>query len=209
MIWEGNMPYVTDIYQAYLSSPIDASDVYLPVAHPAYADLLKLLSSATGNYTFLTIKDDTHMETVKAWAEGGYILMERGLEGTEPKKFGYGACVTTISPTIVAVIKDLFCNYSCCGGGTCDCTNVSLVSAELPDGNVGVEWTGVITLGGTIPIEATVKNAPAWMNIVQERTVLNLSGVPTTAGSISLLVEATNCNATARISEALQLVINQ
>ena len=47
------------------------------------------------------------------------------------------------------------------------------------------------------------------MNITQERNVLRLSGIPTTAHSISLLLEATNCNATARISETLQLVINQ
>lgn len=203
------MPFVTETFQAYLNNPLAADEVYLPLGSSAYADLLALLSSGAGNYTFLTIKDDTHLETVKARAEGGYILLERGQGGTTAVKFGYGACVTTVSPTIVAVIKDLFCNYSCCDGGTCDCTNVYLVDAKLSDGNVGVEWTGIITLGGTVPIEAAVKNAPAWMTIVQERNVLTLTGTPTEAGSLSLLVEATNCNATAKISEVLQLVINE
>ena len=203
------MPFVTEDFQAYLSNPLEAGEIYLPLSHPPYADLLAMLSSNAGNYTFLTIKDDTHLETVKARAEGGYILLERGQAGTVAVKFGYGACVTTVSPTIVAVIKDLFCNYSCCNGGTCDCTGVSLAAYDLPDANVGVAWAGFITLSGTVPIEAAVKNAPAWMTITQERNVITLTGTPTTAGAVSLLVEANNCNATARISEVLQLVINE
>ena len=201
------MAFVTEDFQAFLSSPLEASEVYLPLGSSAYADLLRLLSE-NGSYTYLTIKDDTHMETVKAYAQGGYILLDRAQEGTVAVKFSYGACVTTISPTIVAVIKDLFCNYSCCGGGTCDCTSVTLAASDLPDGNVGVAWNGTITLGGTVPIDASVV-APSWMTVVQERNVLRLSGTPTTAGSFTIQVNATNCNATSRLTEALQLVINQ
>ena len=100
------MAFVTDIYQAFLSEVLDASSVYLPLAPSPYADLLNILSDKD-SYTYLTIKDDTHMETVKAHADGGYIIIERGQAGTEAVKFPVGACVTTVSPTIVAVIKDL------------------------------------------------------------------------------------------------------
>ena len=169
----------------------------------------KLLTEETGNYTFLSIRNPTHLETVRARAEGGYILLDRGLEGTEAVKHPYGACVTTISPTIVAVIKDLFCNYSCCQGAVCDCTAVTIAAADLPDANVGVPWEGTVTLSGTLPIDAAVTGAPLWMRVVQERNMLRLSGTPDVAGAVSLLVEAANCNNTAHVSEAVQVVVKE
>lgn len=201
------MAFVTETYQAFLNAPMEADAVHLPVGSAAYADLLKLLSAEPGNYTFLTIKDDTSMETVKAKAEGGYILLERGLEGTEAVKHPFGACVTAVSPTIIAVIKDLFCNYTCCETAPCDCIGVYLIDATLPEGNVGVEWEGRITLGGTQPLNVSVEGAPAWMTVVQERSLVRLYGTPTEAGALSLRVVATNCKGV--LSEVLQVVINQ
>ena len=203
------MPFVTTSFTAYLSSPLPAGDVHLPLSHAAYADLLKLLSEDTGNYTFLTIKSHTHLETVKARAEGGYILLDRGLEGTEAVKHPYGACVSTISPTIAAVIKDLFCNYSCCQGGVCDCTGVQIAASDLPDANVGVPWEGSITMSGTVPINAAVSDVPAWVRVVQERNMLRLTGTPDVAGAAQFTVTAENCNGTATVSEIMQLVVKE
>ena len=98
------MAFVTESFQAYTSAVMNAEDVHLPLATAAYADLLALLNTS-GSYTFLTLRDGSYMETVKAYASGGYVLLERGQGGTTARKFSYGTCVTTVSPTIVESIS--------------------------------------------------------------------------------------------------------
>ena len=200
------MAFVTESFQAYTSAVMNAEDVHLPLATAAYADLLALLNTS-GSYTFLTLRDGSYMETVKAYASGGYVLLERGQCGTTARKFSYGTCVTTVSPTIVEVIKDIFCNFNCCSD---DCGGVALSvsTADLYSGNVGVPWTGTVTFTGSLPMNLSVSGAPSWMSVVKNKNVIILTGTPTSAAELTLTVSGTNCNGKSSTSQSFNVTIN-
>lgn len=192
------MPFVTEVFQAFLSGILAADDVHIPLAQPAYADLLKLLTSQKDAYTYLTLKDDTHAETVKAYAEGGYILLDRGLRSTTPTKFPFGTCVSTISPTTAAVLYDAMCDCSSTCGYDPDAMGSQLcVEIEnMPQGKVGTTYNGYIILGGVLPITATFDNVPDWMTIRQVGNMIDFTGKPTESKTTVMEMEVSNLRET-------------
>lgn len=200
------MTMQTEYFSAYLSERLEATDVYLPLADAARLDLINVLSDAD-SYIFLTLKGDTHMETVRARREGGYILLDRGLEGTTAVLHHYGTCVTSVSPTVIAAMKDLICNYSCCEDGDCPCVAVTYAGAVLPEAHAGVAWEGSVVFGGDAPIHMGIEGAPSWMNVSQQGNLLKLYGTPTTNGIFPFSVAATNCNGTQIATKALSLTV--
>lgn len=106
------MPYVNDFFSAFTTQRLSATDVYLPLDAAAHADLLRFTTD--GNYTYASLVDDTTMETVIIHNDHGTLIMERGREGTPAVAHPPGTCIHTVSPTIIAAIKDLICNWECC-----------------------------------------------------------------------------------------------
>lgn len=106
------MPFANDFFSAHLTQRLDASDVYIPVCEAARNDLLHFIPN--GSYTYASLVSDSAMETVIIRNDHGTLLLERGREGTTAASHPPGTCVRTVSPTIVAVIKDMICNWECC-----------------------------------------------------------------------------------------------
>lgn len=198
-----DMPYITESFSAFLSAPLEAADVYLPLAPSPYADLLKLLTGEPCLYTYLTIIDDTHMETVKAHAEGGMILLDRAQGGTEPHKFSYGACVKTVSPTVYAAftaadewwankvkceLMDSIYRYNPDAMGT----TLGVAAQHLPDGKVGEPYWGYVIFSGELPIKFDVTGLPGWVNKTMSDNMLELTGTPPAAQTANFTVEAKN-----------------
>lgn len=106
------MPFANDFFSACLTARIDADSVYLPLSPDAKADLLRIIPQ--GSYTYASLVNDSAMETVLIRNDHGTLLTERGFEGTSPVAHPPGTCVRTVSPTIIAAIKDLICTWECC-----------------------------------------------------------------------------------------------
>ena len=186
------MAYVTEPFQAFLSKPLDASDVYLPLSSAAYADLLSLLQKK-GSYTFLTIRDDTHIETVKAHAEGGYILLERGMAGTQAVKLTYGACVTTVSSTVLAVIQD-YANTVLLLNPDAMRTQLGVAICSFPNGSTNTPYEGYIVFSGTIPMQIDIDGLPAWANTQVSENMVTISGTPISHETVNLKFTVTNAD---------------
>ena len=202
------MSYVTEDFQAYLSKPLEAADVYLPVSHAAYADLLKLLAPEC-SYTYLTIRDDTHAETVKAYAAGSYIILDRAQAGTTAQKFSYGACVTTVSPTVAAAANAQLENVtSWYWNPDAMMTPLGIEQVSLPLAHVGTPYVGWIFLNGALPMDINISGAASWMNIEEADNMLEISGVPNLAEVITLDIQVTNCGGAASIHETVTLTVN-
>lgn len=106
------MPYANDFFAAYLTDRLDASGIYIPITEEARTDLLHFIGN--DEYTYASLVNDTMMETVIIRNDHGTLILERGREGTKALSHPPGTCVRTVSPTIVAVIKDMLCNWKCC-----------------------------------------------------------------------------------------------
>lgn len=202
------MSYVTEAFQAYLAAPLNASDVYLPLSGSATADLLVLLSKES-DYTYLTISDDTHVETVKAYATGGHILLERGLANTTPSKFSYGACVSGVMPTLLAAMRS-FIQDTLESTGVCQeepdamCTPLGLARVVLPKVELGKEYNGYIILSGVIPIDVEIEGAPSWMTVEQVHNMIDLYGTPRDGVGFTLQLKASNCGGSKVFNAVLQ-----
>lgn len=182
-------------FATFLIRKLEASDLDLPIVEKAKADLLDLLSGED-DYTYLSIVGDTDMETVKVRNDHGTLLLERGIGGTKPQAFAYGACIRTVSPTIIAAIKDLVCNYTCCEG-PCECEPVEVGGYALPDCTKGQPWMGHVAFQGSMPMTLGANGAPDWMQVETKANTVTLSGTPNVSGQFSMSVCATNCNGTA------------
>lgn len=106
------MLYANDYFTAHLMQRLDADSVYIPVCDEARADLLHFIPD--GSYTYASLVNDTAMESVIIRNDHGTLLLERGREGTAAISHPPGTCVRTVSPTIIAAIKDMICNWKCC-----------------------------------------------------------------------------------------------
>lgn len=200
------MAMKTEYFSAFINAGLQPTDVYLPLAPPARADLIALLPN-TDDYIFLTLKGDTHMETVKCRNEGGTLIIDRALEGTTAALHHYGTCVTAVAPAIFAVIKDMVCNYNCCADGECPCVPVAFAGDVFPEAHVGVAWMGSVLFTGDTPILMGAEGAPDWMTVTQQSGLLRLAGTPYAAGTFSFSVAATNCNGTNIVTKPLSLTV--
>lgn len=204
------MPFVTEPFQAYLSAPLEASAVTLSLSANAYADLLKLLQDADA-YTYLSIKDNTNFETVKAYAQGGYILLDRGQAGTKPVKFSFGACLSTLTPTAIAVIDsilkdslklcDHYYNPDAMGG------QLGVAFTDLPVGRVGSPWRGMIVLGGTLPVQVTVSGVPSWVTAVHYENMVEFTGTPPSSASAVITLHAVNTQENIEINQQFTIAV--
>lgn len=184
--------FVSEYFDASLSAKLTADAILLPLDDGAMADLLNLLTDSD-DYTFLAIKSEQSYEVVKAHKEGGLIALDRGQEGTTAVLHPMGACVATVSPLTLAVMKDIVCNYECCQTD-CVCEPVTFGSAMLPTPVANKEYVGAVIFNGDLPITIGVNDATSsWITVTQEGRIAKLSGMPTgTSGRISLA--AANCN---------------
>lgn len=184
------MPLKSEFFSAYTTEALPADSRYLPVCASAEADLLALLGD--GGYAYLSIVDDASFETVKVTSDHGTLLIDRGCEGTQAVKHPSGACVKSVSPTVVAAIKDLICNYSCCEGD-CPCTPVAVAGVSNPLGKAGQPWTGVVVFTGTAPVHCGVSGVPPWMSAKVVGSTVVLEGTPLAAGEWTVSCAASNC----------------
>lgn len=182
-----------DYFMASTVGVIDVQSVDLPLSRGAHADLANMLREPD-DYIYLTIRSDTHMETVKVRNEAGYLIMERGLEGTKPAKHHVGSCVSSVSPTTVAVIKDLICNWSCCNGEPCPCSGATLEGITvISEGQVGRPYKAVLTFGGTLPMTISVGGLPEWATAVQTNNTVTITGTPDMAKETKCAIAVSNC----------------
>ena len=189
-------------FGARLVNRLEAADSYLPLSNEATADLLNLLTESD-DYIYLSIGDEKTYEIVKCRAEGGLLIIERGLEGTSAVLHGYGACVSSVSPLIIAIVKDLICNYSCCEDGDCECEPVAFGMSFLPYAKQGAAWEGMATFSGNTPMNIGVNGAPDWMQVDVEGTTIRFSGTPNVVGPVSFSVAASNCGGTSIVSHVI------
>lgn len=201
------MLFANEYFSAYTSAKMSADDVHLPLCESAKADLLKLLENEDG-YTWLSLIDESRMETVKVHNDHGTLILERGMEGTQAVPHPLGTCVRTVSPTVIAAIKDLVCNYQCCEGG-CPCVSASFAGSVIPDATVGVPWKGSVIFNGDAPMQLAVNGGPAWLMVQARGNVLMLSGTPNRSGEYIISAAASNCGGTVVVSEALKLIVRE
>lgn len=195
-----------EYFSASLNAKLEATDVYLPISDAAAADLKALLTEPD-QYMYLTLKDDTNFETVKVRNERGTLMLERGIEGTTATTHPFGTCIVSVSPTVVALVKDLICNYECCNG-PCPVTPPTLAGISMPmQCNVGVEWNAAVIFDGTAPMTIGINNAPAWVQATQVGSTLILKGVPDKAETVTFSVAATNGNGTNIVSQPVTVVV--
>lgn len=197
---------VSEYFSAYTSDIMQAGDNYLPLCRAAESDLVKLLGE--DGYTFLTILDDTNMEAVKVTNDHGTLVVERGLEGTKAVAHPAGACVKSVSPAILAAIKDLVCNYDCCSGD-CVCAPVSKHFVELAPAKAGQQWSGAILFDGTPPVTCGVGDLPAWVSAKAQGSAIILSGTaPAKASETTISFAATNCSGTAVHTGTAKIIVS-
>lgn len=198
--------FVTEPFVAYLAKTLEASDVYLPLASSAHADLVKLLKD--GDYTYLTIQDDTNIESVKVYSEGGVLLLDRAQCSTDAHKFSYGAQVCTVAPTHLCAIRSFVEELTAtCYNPDAMGTNLSIVSRDMPAATVGTSYRGQIIMGGRLPIIVSVTGAPTWMTVTHYANMIELTGTPTLAGSHTITVKANNTFGES-ISNSYTLTVN-
>lgn len=202
--------FVTEPFQAYLAAPLQPTDVTLTLAQPAYADLLKLLDDPK-SYTYLSIKDDVEFETVKAYARGGYIVIDRGQAGTKPARLAFAACVSTLTPTAVAVIhgvlEDALGECAWHYNPFADGGKLGIAFTDLPEGKVGVPWVGRIVLSGTLPVDIDVTGAPPWMTVIKHDNMVEMMGTPTNTATTSINLHAKNKQEDLEINQKFSITV--
>lgn len=202
------MGYVTEEFGAVLNQSMDKDALSLPVSASVRADLAALLQK-DGDYTYATLRSDSTYETIRLSMVAGELVVQRAVEGTEAVKHPCGTTVCLVSPTTVAAIKALICEYDCCEETDCECEPVTVAGSWLPEAYVHVAWSGAVVFSGKQPLAIAINNQPAWMQAVVEGSVLQLSGTPTEAGDVSFVVAASNCNGTEVTTEMLTLQVSE
>lgn len=184
-----------------LADVLLADDKHLTLTDRDNARLLAHIPD--GDETYLTIQDNLYSEWIKATNQCGTIVLERGIGGSEARKFPKGSCV--FFETSVPVIKWLICNHDCCNDGDCKLTPVTFTKATLPTGIVGQPWEGRLQFAGSLPINFEVTGMPAWMSGEQEGDMVRLSGTPDAATVHTISVSATNAQGTGHITKQVKV----
>ena len=196
-----------EFFSALLNRALGPADVHLPIDAAAEADLKALLASE-GSYVYLTIRDELNAETVKCSLAAGTLVLERGLEGTQGVRHPYGACISTVSPTVMAVVKDLICHYDCCEDGDCTAVPVSFNTVNTPPASAGTPWQGSAELDGSDPITLDASAAPSWMTVRRYGQLVLLKGTPSSAGDVNFSLYAVNLNGTETASAQIAFTVS-
>jgi hypothetical protein len=185
-------------FAAQLSASLEKDARALPLT-PADTDKLKALVRED-DYTYLVLREPTGSEIIKVEHTCGGLLITRGEDHTEPRKFPRGTCVRfEMTP---AVVKDMICTVDCCSG-ECECNAVAAAGITLPAAKVGVPWSGTAVFTGDTPMELAVVGQPAWVTVGVGANYLRLEGTPTGKGSFSIAVTATNCSGSLAIQQGV------
>lgn len=156
------------------------------------------------SYTFLTLREPTGTEIVKATHTCGGIVIDRGEDGTDARTFPRGSCVRfEMTP---AVVKEMICTVDCCDG-ECPCVPVESAGITLRSGRVGVPWSGAAVFTGDVPMSLAVDGAPPWVEVTIMANHVTFKGVPTGAGSFNIAVSATNCNGATAIQQGVLTIV--
>lgn len=200
------MPFVTSTFFACCRATVETDAVTLPLSDEKLAEISKLLE-AEDAYTFAAIRSESTYETVKLYLSAGSLVMDRAQEGTTAVKHPCGAFVCLPSPTTVAAIKALICEYDCCEDHDCECQAVTFSGSFLPKATLNTEWEGAVVFTGEQPMVFGLDNQPHWMSATTQGNVIKLSGTPDSRGMYSFSVAASNCNGTKVATRVLSLTV--
>lgn len=192
-----------------MALPADQTGLEGYLSASAYNDLKTLLAEEEDAYTFASIRSEDTFETVKLTLSADTVVMERGYEGTAAVMHPCGSLVCLVSPTTVAAIKALICEYDCCKDGDCECDAAAYAGAVLPAATVNKAWSGGVLFTGKLPMTFGVNGQPEWMEVSSEGSVLSLEGTPTSTGTYIFSVAAANCNGTAVATQTLVLTVDE
>ena len=174
-------------FRGYIYSRLDKEDGTLELDRKSQSRLLNLLSEE-GSYGHLVVTDDRCYEIIKVSRACDTILVERGLDGTDPSNFPCGALVA--GELVPSDIRYMICNEDCVD---CGCKPVKYSGSVLPPLEEGKNWEGRVVFEGDTPMSLGVSGAPSWMKVVTGQNYVRLSGVPSTTDKFSISVAATNC----------------
>lgn len=177
---------------AQLSDNLLVDDLYLPLTTRDTARLIGILPEDEEMY--LTISDGLYTEWVLARNLCGVIVLDRGVEGSEPHKFPKGSCI--FFEASIPVIKWLICNYDCCADNECPCDPVTNDGMILPSAMSNVPWEGTAIFKGDTPMVMGVTGMPSWMHAEQGANHIRFYGTPTADGTYNIVASATNCSGT-------------
>lgn len=157
------------------------------------ADMNRLLALVPeGESIYLTLKDGLNMEYVLAENTCGVMVVSRGQQGSEPKWFPNGTCV--FFENSIAVTRWIMCNEDCCDG-ECPCNGVAVAGKVVPVGVVGDLYEASVVLSGDLPMVLGVSaNLPPWAEVEAGPNYVRIHGTPTSSGSWTFAVSATNCS---------------
>lgn len=185
-----------------LNGVLEKNDTYLPLSQ---VDMNRLLAHVPdGEETILTIQDNLYTEWVHVYNDCGTVLLERGLGGSEPRKFPRGTCV--FFEMSLPLVQWLICNYDCCEDDDCDCEAVTLESHTLPAGIVNQLWDGRMAFVGTLPINIKI-TPPSWATAEVLNGEVFLTGTPDKAGIYQVGYSATNCRGSVLVSDTLSFQV--
>lgn len=95
-----------DFYQATLATRMNLDETDFTLDCAAYTGLLAYLPNE-GDFTFMSIRSNVTFETVRVTRIGQGLYVERGVQGTTPATHPVGAIISTVNPTVIAMIKAL------------------------------------------------------------------------------------------------------
>lgn len=186
------------VFSAALNDKLYSDGRALPLSKKD-SDILKALLPED-SYTYLTLREPTGAEIVRAEHTCGGIVIDRGEDGTKARTFPRGTCVRfEMTP---AVVKDMICNIDCCDGD-CPCNPVESAGITLPPAKRGVAWSGTAVFTGDTPMSIATAGAPSWVEVKVWANYVTFSGVPTGTGSFSIAVTATNCDGAVAIQQGI------
>lgn len=177
--------FITTLASKYLKT-----DINLPIPNEDLATLISLLNISTNDFVYLTITDEISLEVIKVSGGCGSLVVERGIDGTNPQTFPKGSCVSfRITP---AIVKELICTHKCCVDECCVPVTVAL--GTLANGNVGVPYLSSIIFNGSTPMSIAVSNAAPWMSVTTGSNHVSFQGIPSVPGNYTISIAATNCH---------------
>lgn len=170
----------------YLNTKLLSTDRSLHLERRQQEELFASL--AEGESTYLVLDDGRSKEIVLVTNSCDQLLLERGQDGTTPKTFACGAAASF--EMVPAVIRYMICTETCV---ECECSPVSFSGSVTPEIVVGQSWEGSAIFSGDTPMALAVQGAPSWMEVIVGVNYIRMSGVPTSAGPVTLSVAASNC----------------
>lgn len=91
-------------------------------------------------------------------------------------------------------------------GSAVVCNPAALVFSNLPNGRVGVEYTGMIIFTGTLPFTLSGLSLPSWATADQLGTAVRITGTPDATGTDTISFNVENCGQSLPFSEDIEIL---